>query len=78
MIWVIPLLGVLVAGGLIIWQFRDSSSPQRPPDPEHLQRAAIELHRIRRQREGAELRFYQGREAAQVKREIAEALENRR
>lgn len=78
MIWIIPLLGVLVAVVLIVWQFRDPAPPLPPPDPEHLQRAAVELHRIRRQREGAELRHQQRRDAVRLRREIAEALEDDR
>lgn len=78
MIWIIPALGLLVVVGLIVWQFREPLPPPTPPDPERLQKAAIELHRIRRRREGAELRHQQRQGAVRVKREIAEALESDR
>lgn len=78
MIWFVVFMLVAVAIGLIVWQFRDSSSPLPPPDPEYLQRASIEMYRIRRRREGAELRHHQRTEAVRVKREIAEALEDDR
>jgi hypothetical protein len=75
MIWVMLCLLVAVAIGLIVWTHSEPSPPSPPPNPEHLQKAAVELHRIRRQREKAELQHHQRREVVRVKREIAEALE---
>lgn len=76
MIWMVLCLLVAVAIGLIVWTYSEPSPPSPPPDPEHLQKAAVELHRIRRQREAAELRHQQRQEAVQVGREIAEALDH--
>lgn len=78
MIAAVLLLMMLLAVGLILRRPHRPPSHQPPPDPDHLQRAAVELHRIRRQREGAEVRHQQRRGAAQVKREIAEVLESER
>jgi hypothetical protein len=47
-----------------------------PPDPEKVVQAAVELHRIRRRLETADLKTRQRRDAARLKREIAEALED--
>ena len=77
---VLVIFLLLVIGALSVSLLgRVSRADQEYPlDPEHLQRAAVELHRIRRRREGAELRQGQRQEAMRAKREIAEALEDDR
>jgi membrane protein involved in colicin uptake len=74
------ILSVLIAVGLfayLLWQSADdNSSDQAPPDPEKVVQAAVELHRIRRRLDLADLRHRQRRDAAQLKREIADALDD--
>lgn len=75
MIWLVLLL--LAAGlvGLSIWKHNEA--PRAPVDPETLTQAAIELHRIRRRIDAADLKHRQRRDAVRLKREIAEALEDK-
>jgi hypothetical protein len=75
MIGVVLFLLVVVAIGLIIYVHSDPPASPKPPDPEYLNRAAVELHRIRRRREAADLKHRQRRDAARLGREIAEALD---
>jgi hypothetical protein len=77
---VLVILLVVVICSLTAYLLGRVNTPERPsreslPDPEHLQRAAVELYRIRRQRESSELHHQQRQEVTRLKREIAEALE---
>ncbi|MBS1862353.1 MAG: hypothetical protein JSS68_11660 [Actinobacteria bacterium] len=76
MIWIVLVVLAVVVIGLMVWL--SSEPPMPPPDPEHLRRAAVELHRIRRQRQASELRHQSHRDAVRVKRDIAEALDDER
>jgi hypothetical protein len=75
MIWFILVLLVAVAVGLIVWTHIEPPTPE--PDPETITQTAIELHRIRRRIDAADLKQRQRRDAVRLKREIAEALEDK-
>jgi hypothetical protein len=67
---------VLVVGffiGYLVW--KTSESPESPEvDPEQAMKAAIELHRIRRNLDVAWTKTEQRREGAALRREIAKTL----
>ena len=75
MIWALLLL-VLVAGLVIYQAWREGQPPARPLDPEAEAKAAVELHAIRGRLEAAELRAAQRRDAARLRRDIREALDD--
>jgi hypothetical protein len=75
MIGVVLFLLVLAAIALIIYTHSQPRRLSPPPNPEHVMKAAVELHRIRRRLDASDLKHRQRRDAAELKREIGEALE---
>lgn len=70
---------VLVIGGLVgylLWLSSEEPSESPPVDPEKAAQAAVELHRIRRCLDVADLKHRQRREARRLKREIAETFDD--
>jgi hypothetical protein len=72
----IAALLVLIVVGLGAYMIRQGSTPPHSPDvdPEQAVKAAVELHRIRRNLDVAWTRSEQRREGAALRREIAEVL----
>jgi hypothetical protein len=70
---------LLIVCGLVGYLLKQSSESEgaAPPDPETTMKAALELHRIRRRLEVAELKHVQRREATRLKRELAEILDDK-
>jgi hypothetical protein len=68
------LIVVVLALCLLAVLFR-RPEPSPPIDPEALTRAAIELHRIRRQLDAAHLKTEQRQDMARLRREIRRALD---
>lgn len=76
MIVAVLLLLVTVAIVLIVWtQHGDQPAAASPPDPKHLAKAAADMHRIRRRLQASGLKHDQRRDAAKLKRELAEAFD---
>jgi hypothetical protein len=69
------LLAVAFFFGYMVRETSEASEPAEPVDPEQAMKAAIELHRIRRNLDAAWTKSEQRREGAAVRREIAEAFE---
>jgi hypothetical protein len=69
---------LLIVAFLVGYLARQSSEPPMPSDidPEQEMRAAMELHRIRRNLDVAWTRSEQRREGAALRREIRRALED--
>jgi hypothetical protein len=74
MVWVILVLIVVGLGAYLIWKHSEPSTPPTPVDPEQAVKAAIELHRIRSNFDVSWIKSQQRREAARLRREIAEVL----
>jgi hypothetical protein len=74
MTWLIGLL-VAVALLLSVVAFRPRR-PEAPLDPETAVQTAIELHRIHRQLDVAEIRSEQRRGVSRLRREIGDALDD--
>jgi len=75
MAWLV-LAALLLALVLAVNLKRPSpSASSEDVDPEQAMKAAVELHRIRRRFDVSWTRSQQRREAARVRREIAEAFE---
>lgn len=70
---------LLLVFGLVGYLLRQSSEgvSAAPPDPEAVQKAALELHRIHCRLEAADLKQRQRRDAARFKRDLAEALDEK-
>lgn len=61
--------------GYLVWARSSEPDPSpRAVNPEQAVKAAVELHRIRRRFDASWTRSQQRRDAARVKREIAEAF----
>jgi hypothetical protein len=67
---------ILLIGGLVGYMIWRTSEPDRPTeiDPEQAMKAAVELHRIRRNLDVAWMRSEQRRETAALRREIGEVM----
>lgn len=76
----IVLLVVLLLGicGLLGYLVRQSSeaAPAPPPNPEAVQKAALELHRIRSRLNVAWTKTEQRSDSARLRREIAKVLKD--
>lgn len=72
MIWLVALFVLAVLVWLIVLMYGNQPAP--PVDPEQAVKAAVELHRIRRNLDVAWTKSEQRREGARLRREIAEAL----
>jgi hypothetical protein len=72
----IAVLLILLVAGLGAYMIRQGSSPPRSPDvdPEQAVKAAVELHRIRRNLDVAWAKSEQRCEGAALRREIADVL----
>lgn len=75
---VLVVLLLLMVCGLLGYLLRQSNEYAPPPDPETVAETALELHRIRRRLEAADLKQRQRRDATRFKRELADALEDDR
>lgn len=74
---VLLILILLVLAGLVGYLVHQSSPPSPPPlDPEKVMQAAVDLHRIRRRLDVADLKHQQRRDALRLKRELAESAED--
>lgn len=74
----VVILVLLAVAFLVGYLFRQASEPPVRPehvDPEQAMKAAVELHRIRRNLDAAWIKSEQKREGAALRREIAEALD---
>jgi hypothetical protein len=74
LIVLVLLIGALL--GYLIWRSSEELPDESPVDPEKAMQAAVELHRIRRRLDVADLRHREWRDARRLKREIGEALED--
>jgi hypothetical protein len=74
---VLAVFLLMLVFGLVGYLLRQSGEGDAavPPDPEALRKAAVELHRIHRRLEAADLKQRQRRDAARFKRDLAEALD---
>ncbi|HSS34293.1 MAG TPA: hypothetical protein VLL27_13535 [Solirubrobacterales bacterium] len=72
MIWVLLLLAVAF---VVFLAWRNGQSPPQQRDPEAELKAALELHAIRRRLEAAELKHQQRQDAARLRRDIQESLD---
>jgi hypothetical protein len=72
------LIGLLVAVVLLlsVVAFRRPRRPEAPLDPETAVQTAIELHRIHRQLDVAEIRSEQRQGVSRLRRDIGDALED--
>jgi len=77
MIAALLVLALAICGLVVYLVWRVSEPPAAAPDtdPEATLRAAADLHRIRRRLDVAGLQHQQRRDANQLRRDIAEALE---
>jgi hypothetical protein len=74
---VVVILVLLGVAFLVGYMFRQANGPSEPPgsvDPEQAMKAAVELHRIRRNLDASWTKTEQRREGAALRRDIAEAL----
>jgi len=74
LIVIVLLLAVAFLVGYLVRQSSETSTPT-DIDPEQAVKAAVELHRIRRNLDVAWTKSEQRREGAALRREIAEALD---
>jgi hypothetical protein len=75
MVWVIPALVFAGLLGYLVWKYNEPETSLPPEvDPEQAVKAAIELHRIRRNLDVAWTKTEQRREGAALRREIAKTL----
>lgn len=75
MIWAVLVLIAAAVVGYLIWKHSEPSAAAAPDvDPEQAVKAAIELHRIRSNFDVSWIKSQQRREAARLRREIAEVL----
>lgn len=76
---IVLVLAILGCLAYLMWRSVEvppyEVTEELPPD-EKVMQAAVELHRIRRRLETADFKTRQRRDAARLKREIAEALED--
>lgn len=74
-VMVVVVLLVVGAIAYLIWKTSEPSTPESV-DPEQAMKAAVELHRIRRNLDVAWIKSEQRRESTALRRDIAEALED--
>ena len=68
---------LLAVCGLVGYLIRQSGeTPAQNVDPEQAMKAAVELHRIRRNFDAARTKYEQRRDGAALRREIAHALKD--
>lgn len=75
LIVILVLLAVAFVVGYMVRQASEPSASPYDADPEQTVKAAIELHRIRRNLDAAWIKSEQRREGAALRRDITEALE---
>ncbi|HEX7245080.1 MAG TPA: hypothetical protein VF245_05890 [Solirubrobacterales bacterium] len=75
---VLIVLLALLALGLLAHLIRQASDPPGTADidPEQEMKVAVELHRIRRNFDAAQIKSEQRRDAAQLRREIGKTLKD--
>lgn len=73
---IVLLLVVAFLVGYMVRQTGESPAPPEDVDPEQAMKAAVELHRIRRNLDAAWIKSEQRREGAALRRDIAEAFED--
>jgi hypothetical protein len=75
---VLVVVLLIFAAALIGYLLRQASEqpPALPPDPEAVQKAALELHRIRTRFDVAWTKTEQRSDSARLRREIAEAMKD--
>lgn len=73
---IVLVVTVICLIGYLAWRSSQPPPMQKAPDPEKVMQATIERHRIRRRLDVAHVKRRQRRDAAKLKREIAEALKD--